>query len=65
MIKFTYTVKRGEKPPAGQLVSWYVHQVDPAGFAVIICNTTSEHYAAMIADALNAQAELKASKPIT
>jgi hypothetical protein len=60
----SYIVKRGQKPPTGKLVSFYVHQVDRAGFAVIICNTTSEHYAEMIADALNAQTELKASTPI-
>ena len=49
MIEFTYTVKRGQDQPRGIPVSWYVHQTDPAGFAVIICNTTLKHYAEMIA----------------
>jgi hypothetical protein len=63
-LALTYTVKRGQEPPAGQLFSWYVLQTDRSGYAVIICNTTSEHYAEMIADALNAQQEKKGAKPM-
>jgi hypothetical protein len=63
-LALTYSVKRGQEPPIGQLVSFYVMQTDRAGFALVICNTTSEHYATMIADALNAQQEKKASTPM-
>jgi hypothetical protein len=53
-LHLVYSVKRGPDQPNGLPVSWYVNQTDPAGFVIVMCNTTSKHYATMIADALNA-----------
>ena len=61
-LNLSYSVKRGPDQPNGIPVSFYVYQTDPAGFAVVICNTTSKHYADMIAAALNATTEVKPMK---
>jgi hypothetical protein len=46
---------------------WYIrdHDVPTGMLPVIMASTSSEAYAKMIADALNAAQEKKASKPIS